>query len=156
MASAVPLNWARVVRAGVIAGIAGGIAIDVFLFFAAVLPQHGSLPGLWSGIAATAMGKGVLQNSAAPLMGAVLHFCVSIGWACGYAYMAQTRDGIDRHWFTSGLVFGIVVYVAMQIVLMAANAFHRPVILEFVIGVLAHTVFFGLPVAATVRAVDRT
>jgi hypothetical protein len=155
MATALPLNWARVVRAGLVAGIVGGITIDLFLYFAAVLPQHGTLLAVWTGIAAAAMGKAALQNPAAPWIGVLMHFCVSIGWACGYAYMAQTREGIDRNWIVSGVVFGIVVYVAMQIVLVAANAFHLPKVPEFFTSVIAHTVFFGLPVALTVRALDR-
>lgn len=155
MATAAPINWARVLRAGVVAGLAGAIAIDLFLYAAMVAPRHGSMLGVWAAVAATGMGKSALQNPAAPWIGLFMHVCVSVGWACGYAYMAQTRDGINRNWIVSGVVFGIVVMVAMQIVLVAANAFALPKVPEFFITLVAHTVFFGLPVAAVVRALER-
>lgn len=147
--------WRRVMGTGVIAGLLAAITIEVFLYIALLRPGHVALLDAWRFIASTALGKGAFTLPAAPWIGLFMHFAVSVAWGIGYAYLAQTRSGIDRHFITSGLIFGLVVFLVMQFALMAANAFHRPTAYEFLIDVLAHTIFFGLPLAVVVRALDR-
>ena len=155
MAIATAPNWARIIRSGVIAGAVGGILLDLWLYATLMIPQHATLPQNWTFIASTALGKSAFTNPLAPWIGLVMHFCVAIGWAIGYAYLAETRAGINRNYITSGIFFGIVVMVAMQMVLMAANAYHMPTVREFVLNVIGHVVFYGIPVAAGTRILDR-
>jgi len=155
MATVLAPNWPRIIRNGVVAGIIAGILMQLWLYATLMLPHHTSLLQSWTFIASTALGKSAFTNPAAPWIGLALHFCVAIGWAIGYAYLAQTRAGIDRHYIISGVVFGIVVLVAMQIVLMAANSYHVPTLAEFIPTFIAHVVFYGVTVAAVTRILDR-
>lgn len=155
MATVLAPNWPRIIRSGIIAGVAAGILMEVWIYATLLLPQHTSLVQAWTFIASTALGKSAFANPAAPYIGLFMHFCVAIGWAIGYAYLAQTRAGINRHYIISGVVFGFVVMIAMQIVLMAANSYRQPKVQEFVLTLVAHVVFYGVTVASVTRIVDR-
>jgi hypothetical protein len=81
---------------------------------------------------------------------------VSIGWAGGYAYFAQRNAFVNQRWFVSGLGYGFVVYVFMQILLLGARAFVFPATPTALINaVIAHMLFFGVPVAFVVARMDR-
>lgn len=151
MATAVPLNWGRIVLSGIIAGIIGGITIDLFIYLASLLPAHTSILSFWQFIASTAFGKVAYTSTSYAWAGVTMHFCVSIGWGIGYAYMAHTQPSINKQPLISGFLFGLVVYIVMQFVLFSVQALKVPDALSVYIGVLAHTVFFGIPVALVAR-----
>ncbi|MGZ3522553.1 MAG: hypothetical protein ACXVAG_16455 [Vulcanimicrobiaceae bacterium] len=146
------INWTRALTQGAIAGIAGGILIDLFIYVTSVLPQHGSMIAVWQFIASTAVGKEAFASASYAWLGVLIHFIVSIAWATGYAYLAQTRAALNVRPAISGIAFGVVVYVVMQIVLVGDNNFRMPSPLGLVLGLIGHCVFFGLPVAYAVRA----
>ena len=148
--SSVP--WGRVAIQAIAAGIAGAILIDAFLWLATIVPQGGSILTLWQWVASTAFGKGALTNPAFAWVGLALHVGVSVGWAAGYAYLAATRPFLNARWPISGFVYGIVVYLLMQIVLLADGNFALPGSVSAVaIALVAHCFFFGIPVALVVR-----
>lgn len=151
MATVVPLNWGRIALSGILAGIAGGICIDLFIYATTLLPAHESILSLWQFIASTAFGKVAFTSSSYAWAGALMHFCVSIGWGIGYAYMARTKPVINKQPLISGFIFGLVVYIVMQFVLFSAQALKTPDAASVYLGVIAHTVFFGIPVAFTAR-----
>jgi hypothetical protein len=136
--------------AGVIAGIAGGVLIELF-YFATMLRGGNAVGGLlvsFAFVAATLLGPGAYGNPAAVPIGILLHFCVAIGWALGYVYLVRQQPYLLTRPWISGLGFGIVVYVFMQIVLLTAGQYHRPSSpVELEIGLVAHLVFYGIPVA---------
>jgi hypothetical protein len=139
--------------AGLIAGLAGGILLDLFLLGAQI--ANGQPAGAVIIIAtftfvASALGPAVAANPAAPLIGLVLHFCVSIGWALGYVYLVRSQPQLLSRPWVSGACFGIVVWVFMQIVLLSAGLYHRPSPPELATGLIAHIFFFGIPVALIV------
>ena len=51
-------------------------------------------------------------------LGVVMHFAVAIAWAFGYVYLVRTQPQLLSRPIVSGLGFGIVVYVFMQIVVL--------------------------------------
>jgi hypothetical protein len=56
----------------------------------------------------------------------------------------------------SGLGFGLVVYVFMGVVQIVAGQYHRPSPTAFETSLVAHVVFYGLPVGSIVsRALRR-
>ena len=138
---------------GIVAGVAGGILIDVFLFGAQMsqgISLGTAIEGTYSFIASALIGKSALGNPAAPPIGFVLHFLVSIGWALGYVYLARTQPQLLAKPWISGAAFGLVVYIFMEIVLLAAGLYHRPGPAELGTGLVAHVLFFGIPVALIV------
>lgn len=152
MAIAVTPNWARIARDGTLAGLVGGFAIDLFIYVTSVLPTHASMLAVWQWIASTAIGKTAFSAPGYAWLGLALHALVSVSWGIGYAYLAHTRDFINRSTVASGIGFGFVVFVVMQIVLLGDNNFHFPNPTELGLDIVAHCAFFGLPVALVTKA----
>lgn len=146
--------------AGLAAGVVGGVLFDCFLFgaqIAAGAPAAQVIAQNLSWVAATVLGPSALANPSAPAIGAVLHFAVSIGWALGYVYLVRAQPQLLTRPWISGAGFGLVVYVFMQIVLIAAGQYHRPSPGALGTGLVAHLLFYGIPVALIVsRSLDRT
>ncbi len=138
--------------AGLGAGIAGGILIDAFVF--AVQLASGTpavkLADNFAFIAATLLGPSGYANPNAVALGIVLHFCVAISWALGYVYLVRSQPQLLARPWVSGASFGLVVYVFMQFVLITAGQYHR--VAPAVLGtqLVAHAVFYGIPVALIV------
>ena len=143
--------------AGLVAGIAGGLLIALFVFaleLAAGMPPY----ALWMNFAvvtAALLGPRIGGNPSLLPLGVVLHFCVAIGWALGYAHLACTQPHLVTRPWVSGAGFGIVVYVFMMIVLISAGSYHRPMPLVLGAQLVAHSAFYGIPVALIVARMLR-
>ena len=137
------------IAAGLLAGIAGGIATDVFLFaaqFASGRPA--GLSALYVFIASVLIGPSANANPAAVPLGIVLQFCAAAGWALGYVYVARTQRQLLTEPWLSGVSFGVVVYVFMQIVVLTAGQYHRPRSPgDLATQLVGYVVFYGIPVA---------
>ena len=137
--------------AGIVAGLVGGILVDAFLIgaqIAAGAPPAQTISGAYTHGASVALGPPANSLPAAPLIGVLLHFVVSIGWAFGYVYLIRTRPQLLAQPWLSGAGFGLVEYVFMQIVLLAGGAYHRPASPGALgTALVANIVFFGIPVA---------
>jgi hypothetical protein len=156
MASSVRLPWGPIVVRGGLAGVAGGIIIDAYLWLTTLVPAHLPVTAMWQFVASTAFGKGSFANPSFVWVGLVMHLLVSIGWGIGYAYIAAGRPVIAARWVVSGIVYGIVVYTMMSIILLADNNFtYPPTIDAFLNAIAAHALFFGIPVAFIVDRSSR-
>ncbi|MFN2461150.1 MAG: hypothetical protein ABR591_10745 [Candidatus Velthaea sp.] len=142
----------RSLAAGFLAGLVGGILIAVALLVMSRLLLHAdvTLAGFFQSDAALVVGKTAYGSPAYAALGAAFHVLVSIGWAVGYAYMAERESQLVTRPLTSGAGFGVVVYFVMQLVLVAGNAYHIPAPAELGVALTAHIVFFGIPVASIV------
>lgn len=156
MATVQALDWNKVITRGLIAGIIGGILIDAFLYVATIMPQHLPITVMWQFVASAAIGKGAFANPNSVWLGLLMHFVISIAWGCAFSYVAQTRAQIPAHPYLSGIVFGVIVMVIMDIVTMAANVMQPITVMSLVMGLIAHCVFFGLPVSLYISRAIRT
>lgn len=137
---------------GAIAGLAGAVLIDIYLLVTLVAVGHlTTVAGFYQFVASGALGKAAYGNPNATLLGIAVHFAVGIGWGIGYAYIAARTPQLRSQPAISGVVFGLLVMLAMQFVEVAANIYVLPNTVLFFNGVIAHVVFFGLPVAYIVR-----
>jgi hypothetical protein len=128
--------------AGLIAGLAGGVVIALFLL--AVGVAGGRAP-------ADALAADTWTLGAPSLAGGLaLHFFIAIAWALGYVYLLRSQPQLLTRPWVSGLGFGLVVYVFMGVVQIMAGRYHRPSPTQFEISLLAHVVFYGLPVGLIV------
>ncbi|MGA8324890.1 MAG: hypothetical protein WB757_02320 [Candidatus Cybelea sp.] len=145
--------WERLLRPALIAGLVAAAVFDLYLWLTTVLPAGGSLASLWQQIAAVTVGKAVASSSPAyAWLGILIQAAVGIGWAAGYAYLAARQPVFNARWIAAGLVYGIVVYAVMELILLGGNAFTPPATPNaFLNAVIAHTVFFGLPIAYLVK-----
>lgn len=151
-----PISWSRIVIQALAAGIAGGALFDVYLWFTPLASTHPGILGIWTWIASTVGGKTMFANPNAPWIGLGIHAATSIVWAGAYAYVAGQQAFVRRRWYISGPVYGLVVYLVMQLVLLVSGNFeypHSPN--DFVSALIAHAVFYGLPVAYVVGVLDR-
>jgi len=156
MATKARVNWGRVAMQAVIAGIAGGAVMEIYLYFTTIVPAHASLFAVWQGIAAAAVGKAAAYgNPAYAWVGLVIHFVVSIGWAGGYAYLALRQDFLNQRRLVSGIVYGIVVYIFMVVLQIGAGVYAAPTPPDVANALIAHTLFFGVPVAYVVAWLDQ-
>lgn len=154
MATLARLNLRRIVLRGALSGIAGGILLAVFWYFAGVVPAHGDFAGIGEWVASAAFGKAAFASLNYAWIGLAMHGLVSIAWGIGYAYMLESQRNVAANPIASGLIFGFVVWVVMQMVLASVQMLTvtGP---NVGIGILGHTVFFGLPVALAARAQTR-
>ncbi len=136
-------------KAGLVAGLTAGILIDLFLF--AMQLATGTPPDKLAGnfvfIAAVVLGPGAYTNPIAVPLGIVLHFCVAIGWALGYVYLVRSQPQLVARPWISGAAYGLVVYVFMEIILITAGQYHRVAPGLLFTQMIAHVVFYGIPVA---------
>ncbi|HYZ17451.1 MAG TPA: hypothetical protein VE591_13665 [Candidatus Acidoferrum sp.] len=143
------------IGAGIAAGITGGILLAVCLQGAAVLagtPLGTAIVQNYSFIASVAIGPSAFRNpgSAVPI-GILIHFCIAIAWALGYVYLVRAQPQLIARPIISGLVFGLVVDAFMNIMLIMGGVYHRPSSPGvFGLSLLAHCVFYGIPVAVVV------
>ena len=142
MATAQSLDWRGVVTRGIVAGLIGVVLLDAFLYAALLVPQHLPPSALW-------LGSGPLW------LGLLMHVIVYLAWAVAFSYAAQTRPSVPAHPYISGIVYGAIVMILMQIVQMAANIPLNLTLPFVVCGFVAHAIFFGLPVSLCVARAMR-
>lgn len=141
------------VKCAVLAGIAGGILLDAYLWLTTALPAHQSATSALQYVASTVLGSVAYTSSSYAVAGAAISLLVSICWAGGYAYFTSTQPATNRHWVAAGAAYGIVVYVLMQLILLGSGRLVPPANpTALVNAVAAYVVFFGLPVAYIVRS----
>jgi hypothetical protein len=146
-------------RAAVLSGLAGNVAISLYL--AVTLPSFFHTKPLllfqWDAsniVGAIAYSGGI----GSALLGFLFDCIVSICWAAIFAAFYQTFAPVRRAPVASGLLFGLVVVAVMLELVVplghAQRASHAvPALLNTTV---AHTLFFGLPVALVTAALLRT
>jgi hypothetical protein len=136
---------------GLIAGAVGGILIDAYLLVTVVAIAHRTtVAGFYQFVASSAIGRAAYGEPQAVLLGIALHALVSVAWGFGFAYVAVRTPQIVARPLTSGIVYGVVVMLAMQLVEVAANVYTLPDTFTLLNSFVAHTIFFGIPIAYVV------
>jgi hypothetical protein len=129
-------------------GVAGVTMLLCLTVVNALLRTPGfSLEGQFRFDAATLFGTAAYTGKGYAALGVGLHFLVAIGWAGGYALAARRQPQLVRRPLISGAAFGLIVYFAMQLVLVGANLYRIPAPGELDVALLAHLGFYGIPVA---------
>lgn len=141
-----------------VAGLIAGCLITACFVVMNVAVLHTpsfSLGAFFAFDASTLVGKVAYTSGAFVILGVVLHFLVSVAWAIGYAVLAGRQPQIVTRPIVSGAMFGLVVYFAMQLVLVAANVYTTPTPRGLGVALLAHLVFYGIPVALIIGRTRR-
>jgi hypothetical protein len=145
---------AHVLAAGIVAGVIGGALIDTFL----VIANHATYIQIWQFVASALVGSAAYASPSYAILGFAMHFAISIVWASIYAWAAfGPVPTLVRAPVLSGLLYGIVVMIGMTVVLMVNHVGPAgiPDAGTLVKSLIAHTVFFGLPVALYVSRAAR-
>lgn len=136
---------------GLIAGILDITYATVMLFFRAQRSPLWTLQSVASGLLGRAAFEGGLASG---LLGLLAHFTIALGAAATY-WIASRRIGVLRQYpVLSGLVFGVLVYLFMNFVVLPLSAYPFP--LKFppatlAKGFLFHALLVGLPIALSAR-----
>ena len=134
--------------AGLLAGLVGAVVIELFLVAVGAV---GGRP-----VADTLAADSWTLGAPTLAGGLGLHLFVALAWALGYVYLLRSQPQLLSRPWISGLGFGLVVYVFMGVVQIMAGRYHRPSPAQFETSLVAHVVFYGLPVALVVaRALRR-
>ena len=142
-------------RAVLIAALVGWATIDLYL--AATVPY--TVPGAtavslfqWDasnffGPAAFAGGSGMV------LAGLAGDLAVSLFWAAVWTALVSRFTSLMRWPLLSGVAFGVVVMLIMTHIVVPLGAAHQasPTLVNEINNLIAHTLFFGIPVAYAVR-----
>jgi hypothetical protein len=138
------------VRRAILAGLAGAIGIDLYL--SVTLPllhvANGIQLSQWdaSNLLGSDAFRGGLSTAA---IGFCMHLCVSIAWGIVFAFAFSRVAWMRAHPWLAGLIFGAVVMQIMAyLVVPLGHASHpTPTILPWFNNFIAHTLFFGVPIA---------
>jgi uncharacterized membrane protein YagU involved in acid resistance len=146
-------------RAVLIGGLVGG-ALDI-AFAISFAAYNGTTPvRLLQIVASGAVGKAALDGGV-PMaaFGLGAHFALSLAWATLYLLLARSMPRFAvRHAVLGGVVFGILVFLAMRLVVLPVSAFPFPVRwrpVATVSDLLSHMFLFGLPIALAIRRAIR-
>jgi hypothetical protein len=137
---------------GIVAGLTAGAIVDCVLLATGMLKW----PTSYNFIASALVGKVAFTSSAYVPLGIALHFVISGGWGAIFGLAAQRYRQLVAHPTTSGLVFGLIVLIVMQLLLVVAGMWQAPQSAgQVIMQLVAHTAFFGLPIAWYVNRAAR-
>jgi uncharacterized membrane protein YagU involved in acid resistance len=142
------------IRYIVIGGLIAG-ALDI-LFAISFAAYNGTPPvRLLQIVASGAFGKAALDGGVAmAAVGLAAHFGMSLGWAALFFLAAQRWPQLVRRPLVYGIVFGILVFLAMRLLVLPLSAYPFPVRfkpLSTVLDLMSHMFLFGLPIALAAR-----
>lgn len=137
--------------------IGGSIAAALDLMFAISFAAfNGTSPAtLLQTIASGLIGRDAFSggNNAA-LLGFVLHFALSYGWAALFVFAARFQPHLTDHPVVTGIAFGLLVFFCMRLIVLPLSAFPVPVHfkpLATFLDLLSHMFLFGVPIVAFAR-----
>jgi uncharacterized membrane protein YagU involved in acid resistance len=139
--------------ATILASLSAGLVAGTTNLIAAGAIFGGTLTYGLQQIASGLFGEAAFEGGAGlALLGAGLHYFISIVAAGLYCTLALRSRWWRDHWLVGGTVFGVVAYVVMNLVVVplsnAANPDFSPEIVAK--ELVAHTVMFGIPIAGVV------
>jgi uncharacterized membrane protein YagU involved in acid resistance len=148
----------QALRRNVLIAVAAGIAAGVTNLVAVAVIFGGPPMRGFQMIASGLLGEQAFSGGInAALLGAALHFAISIAAAALYLWAALRHPTLIRHWLVGGVMFGVLAYLVMNLVVVPlSNAANPDFSLSMIVKELvAHTVMFGVPIAGIVRAFVR-
>lgn len=137
--------------------IAGALDITYAVGFSAI---RGRAP-VWvlQTVASGLLGNAAFDGGVATgALGLLLHFLIALGWCGVYFLASRWLPVLARRPAICGPIFGVVVYLVMNFVVIPLSAF--PLKMSYpaallVTGLLVHMFFIGLPIAIATRKATR-
>lgn len=145
------MSVGRMLAAGAIAGLCGAVLLDLYLTLSEPLILKGVTPLIvmqWD--ASNVLGAAAYRGGwATAALGTLMHFGVSIVWGVIFIFAAaRDRWLVDRPVF-GGALLGAVAMAVMRGIIHLGHAVVRPFPNAgyFLYIIIAHVIFFGIPVA---------
>ena len=116
--------------------------------------------GVFQNVAGGLIGREAARAGGVPtfLLGTLLHFLIAGIWAAIFWILSRRLPLLVKHAVPAGLLYGLVVYLGMNCVVLPLSALHVPLRLPALISwpALAHLLLVGLPIALAARKFART
>lgn len=138
----------------------GGLAVGVLDGLAAVITTllYSRSPSrMFQGIASGLIGRAALDGGwTTALLGAALHFLIAFIWAAIYNAASLKLPSLIRRAAEWGAIYGVVVYFAMQIIVLPLSAIRKAPFTfaaprQLAQGLIIHIICVGLPIALLAR-----
>ena len=88
------------------------------------------------------------------VLGAGLHYGISIAAAGLYCALALRHRWWRDHWLVGGTLFGVIAYLVMNLIVVPLSKAPNPDISPVIVAkeLVAHTVMFGIPIGGIIIA----
>jgi uncharacterized membrane protein YagU involved in acid resistance len=139
--------------ATILASLSAGLVAGTTNLIAAGAIFGGTLTHGLQQIASGLFGDAAFEGGASlALLGAGLHYFISIVAAGLYCALAIRRRWWRDRWLVGGTLFGVVAYLVMNLVIVPLSNAPNPDFSPAIIAkeLVAHTVMFGIPIAGIV------
>ena len=131
-----PILWATVVAG----------TLDILCAFAIA----GSVVPVLQTVASGPLGDAIADSPAGAPLGLLVHFAIMAVMAAAYILAAARIPLLNRHWWLTGLLYGVVLWIVMYWIVMPLrwDSYATPSE-PLAIGkqLFAHCVLVGLPIA---------
>jgi uncharacterized membrane protein YagU involved in acid resistance len=143
----------------------GGLAVGALDGLAAVITTflYGNSPArMFQTIARGLLGRASYDGGwKTVLLGVALHVLIAFIWAAIYNGASLKIPALIRRAALCGPIYGVVVYFAMQIIVLPLSALERPPFtfeppLRMLQGIIVHIICVGLPIALMARRFARS
>ncbi len=133
-----------------------GLTVGTFDAIFAMVLYRQPPTAIFHSIASGLLGKAAYEGGAATAaLGALLHYFIATTWGAAYVVASWRLRALVRQWVPAGIVYGVVVYFAMNYVVLPLSrvSFARPFHLGllqnriWLVGLVGHMVLIGLPIA---------
>jgi hypothetical protein len=138
------------IRTSILAGLAGAIGIDLYLSITLPLLHVANGIQLSQWDASNLLGNDAFRGGlSTAAIGLGMHLCVSVVWGIIFAFAFTRIAWMRVHPLLAGLIFGAVVMQVMAyVVVPLGHASHpTPALTGWINNFIAHTLFFGVPIA---------
>ncbi|HEX8472751.1 MAG TPA: hypothetical protein VF666_01835 [Pyrinomonadaceae bacterium] len=155
VAAASPANerlraYGAILRGGLLAGVLDLTAALVTNSFRGLSPVR-ILQSIASGLLGADSYMGGWKTAT---LGVFLHFVIALGAAAVYYALSRRLRFLVRRTIPAGLLYGVAVYLFMNLVVLPLSAFPHQITFRaplLVTGLIVHMLCVGLPIALVIR-----
>lgn len=137
-----------VLVAAIGAGVVAGITVAAYAALVQLLAGE-PLSSTYVYFAAALGGPSLGASPGAVAIGVLVLFGATIPWAFGYLHAAQRQPQLLTHPVISGIFFGLVAWLVMQVVLAATGRFTPWTVYSVYRDLIGCMFCFGAPLAYT-------
>jgi hypothetical protein len=136
--------------------LVGGALAGTFDLIAAFITFG---PGVPRAIAGGLLGRQANHGGAGTwFLGVVLHYFIAFSAAAIYCLSSRRLEFLKDHWLVCGLLYGIAVFLVMNLVVLPLCAYHSMGPYQYrglVQGLLVHMLIIGLPISFSLNRLAR-